>query len=260
MVHHRRRAVTALGSLLAVSAVFVAACSTGGDSGPSASDLLAKGVAATEKLTAVHVVFTSSGDVSLMAKAGEADVVVDPEAAKGKATVAGREGDGEVPFVFVDKVLYLDPDGSGFRDYGQRSSTYDVSVLVDKERGVSAVAKAMKNVAKAGEESIDGVATTKITGTAASRALSGITGVDLGAGRDEVDVPVTFWIANGDPNNVVRVSAAGGADAAYTVTFSKWNAPVAITKPDGVRQPSTPPLSTPPTTATPVKPGEGTPR
>lgn len=199
-------------------------------------------------LTGATVVIDVEGSLQgLNASKVEADISTEPElVGEGTATLQmGSDKSVSAPFVYVDDDMYANVDDKGFIDYGDGRSIYDVSNVLNADKGVPHVLRSIKGAKEDGSETIDGVKTTKITGTLPAKELSGLTGASPQAKGLNEDIPVTVWIADDGSNNVVRVSSAPAEGASLTVTLSDWGKTVKVTKPADVKSPSAKPSAAP---------------
>ena len=118
----------------------------------------------------------------------------------------------DAKFVFVDGNLYSDLASPGkYINYGDGISIYDVSTLLDPDRGLAMVLSNLKDPKVAGTEQVNGIPTTKITGSSSSNDISRLAGRRLGP-QDATTVPTTVWIAS-DGSRVRSVPRSGPRSA-----------------------------------------------
>ncbi|WP_026918834.1 LppX_LprAFG lipoprotein [Gordonia shandongensis] len=256
----RSKRFAALAAALAVAgSVALTGCSDSdadGDapasSDPGAASTLNAAADATAALTGAHLQITVDGKLqSLNASSVEADVQTKPEiVGEGTATLTMGQKSTKAPFVYVDGRMYADIDDQGYIDYGDGRSIYDVSKVLDDEKGVPAVLRSIDGAAEDGTEAVDGTEATKITGTVAAADLSGLTGLSEKAKGIDEEIPVTVWVAKDGSNHVLRVEAAPAKDASLTVTLSDFDKKVEVSKPKDVKRPSKKPTSTDPSQPT----------
>ncbi len=255
MNRSQRVAAGAFAGAVAAS-IILTGCSSSDDAGSetttsAASDSAAKSTldaaaTATEALTGAHLVVTVDGKVqSLNASKVDADVETKPEL-KGKGTTTLNMGGRTVsaPFVYIDGKLYANVGDKGFQDYGDGRSIYDVSKVLDTEKGVPAILRGMQGATKSGSETIDGVKTTKITGTVTGKELAGLASTPSTGKLAEQTFDTTVYITDDGKNNVARVVVTPAKDATLTVDVSKWGQKVEVAKPKGVEAPTAKPKST----------------
>lgn len=214
------------------------AASAGASSSTSDPAALVSAAAdATAALKGAHLNLTVTGKIpNLTAKSVDADLVAQPKsAAKGTATVLLGTSEVSAPFVYVDGRLYADIDNKGYVDYGDGSSIYDVSVILNPDKGLAHLLRQMKNPTTTGAESIDQTATTKVTGTVAAKDLAPLTGANVTTNQD-AQVPISVWITGS--NQLARVVLTPVPNASMTIGLSKWNETVEVSKPSSIVTPS----------------------
>lgn len=252
-----QRVATAAVAAGIATAIALTGCSSNSDSGSSGSAtttastitdpaaLVTAAADSTDALTGAHLNLAVAGTIpNLTAKGVDADIVTKPQtAAKGTATVLLGTTEVAAPFVYVDKHLYADINNRGFVDYGDGKSIYDVSVVLNPDKGLANLLRQIQNPTKAGSEQIDGVSTTKITGTVPAAALGPLTGANV-TPNQAAPVPVTVWITS--DNQLARVVLTPAPGATMTINLSKWNNAIEVTKPTQIVTPS---ASTPPNPA-----------
>ncbi len=93
-----------------------------------------------KKVTGMHVSLAVSGDVpNLKVTKLDGDVTNTPQtAATGSATLLLGKNPQEAKFVYIDGHLYSDLGQPGtFTDFGAGKSIYNVSVLLDPDKGLA---------------------------------------------------------------------------------------------------------------------------
>ncbi|MGC5025375.1 LppX_LprAFG lipoprotein [Tsukamurella sp. DT100] len=245
----------AIVAITAASSIGLSACGSAGD-GASPSSSAAAGDAATAlvrsaldtatTVESVHFTLTTSGKLDrqqVVSAAG--DLIVRPKpSAQGTATVRAS-GDKPAAFVLLDGTMYADVGGSGFVAHRAGTSFYDVGALFDPKDGIPDILRTLRGAAIAGEEQIDGTASTRVTGTAKSSDLAELAGIRAAHGSSSAQAPVSIWIQTSAPHNVLRISGTPQADTRVQVALSNWGnrpsiaAPATRSVPSGA--PSTPP-------------------
>lgn len=253
--HRLFGAVLALG---AAAALTLTACSSSEDStpapttsDPAATQLLNTAADQTAALTGAHVTMKVDGPAyqGLNATAVTADVNTKP-AVSGKGTATLNMGGKSVdaPFVYVDDSFYANIDGQGWINYGDGRSIYDVSQILNPDKGVPHILRSLQGAKVDGAEQIDGAATTKVTGTVPAKEVSALTGA-TGQNDSDKSLDATVWIT--DDGQVARVAVQPDDKVTLTVDISGWNSSVEVSKPAGVQtptaKPSAPPASGEPT-------------
>ena len=172
----------------------------------------------TKALTGVHVAIRTTGNVDSMLGITSADVDVrgNPLAAKGSCTYQGQDG---VPFQIKGDNISV----KLFDDWTNLGSVSDLSTsrLLDPVNGVTKLLSGVTNLQAQGTEVIDGISTTKITGTVPTESVKIL---DPGARNSR---PATVWIAKDGSHRLVRADVDLGSGSVQ-ITLSKWNEPVNV--------------------------------
>ena len=251
---HRPQRVAAGAFTAGIAAALVlTGCSNSNDEGgdtPATSDAgattaLNSAADATAALTGAHVVLTVDGKYQAL-NASKVDVDLETKPGiEGKGTTTLNMGDKTVdaPFVYIDGKLYANVDDKGYQDYGDGRSIYDVSKVLDAEKGVPNILRKLEGAKIEGEENVGGVAATKITGTIPAKELSSLAGTAPQGEQADKDVPATVWVTKDGKNQVARVVVEPGDNVKMTVDIDKWNQKVDVTKPAKVDAPSEKPKS-----------------
>ncbi|HUO36560.1 MAG TPA: LppX_LprAFG lipoprotein [Mycobacterium sp.] len=173
---------------------------------------------ATKALTSVHLAIRTTGQVDSMLGITTADVDVrsNPLAALGVCTYNGQA---DVPFRIKDDTISV----KLFDDWTNLGSVSDLSAsrLIDPTNGVAKLLSGVTNLQSQGAEVIDGVPTTRITGTLPTDTVKIL---DPGARQSRA---ATVWIASDGSHRLVRASVDLGSGSVQ-VTLSKWNEPVNV--------------------------------
>ncbi len=206
-------------------------------SAPASSDeantLLKQAADAMKKVTGMHVSLAVSGDVpNLKVTKLDGDVTNTPQtAATGSATLLLGKNPQEAKFVYIDGHLYSDLGQPGtFTDFGAGKSIYNVSVLLDPDKGLANILAKLQNAQVKGTEQVNGVATTKITGKSSADDVATLAGSKLTA-ADITTVDTTVWIASDGSSHLVQLQFAPTSDTSVTLTMSDWGKQVTATKP-----------------------------
>jgi lipoprotein LprA len=212
---------------------------TSGGSTPAASGdattILKSAADALRKVTGIHVSLVTHGEVpNLRVSKLDGDVSNTPKTvATGTATVllGASASPQDAKFVFVDGHLYSDLGKAGsYTDFGDGKSIYNVSVLLDPNKGLANVVSKLQGAAVAGNEQINGVAANKITGNASADDIATLAGFKLTA-RDIKTVPTIVWVASDGSSHLVQFQINPTPDTSVTLTLSEWNKQVTATKP-----------------------------
>lgn len=229
----------------AAAALALTGCQTAPAPGPesssqsgsdeAASSLVAKSAEAMKKVTSAHVVLTAHGNVpNLKVTKLEADVANKPAVvATGEATVQMGDKTQTAKLIYVDDHLYSDiAEPGNWFDYGDGNSIYNLSVIFDPSNGLANALAHLKDPKSVGSETINGTPTTKITAKASTNDVAVLAGARK-APENAQEWPVTVWIAEGEPNNLVQaqIDVSGPADAKVTMTLSDFGKTVTAEKP-----------------------------
>jgi lipoprotein LprA len=185
------------------------------------------------KVTGMHVSLTVQGAVPNLAVTKlDGDVSSTPQTvANGTATLTVGKNPVDSKFVFVDGHLYSDLAEAGkFTDYGNGASIYDVSTLLDPDRGLAHVLANLQNPKAVGTEQVNGIATTKITGTSSTDDVATLAGSRLSP-ENAPPTPTTVWIASDGSNHLVKIEIVPVENGTVTLTMSEWGKQVTATKP-----------------------------
>ncbi|BBX60135.1 putative phthiocerol dimycocerosate transporter LppX [Mycobacterium shottsii] len=173
---------------------------------------------ATKALTSAHLAIRTTGKVDSMLGISSADVDLraKPLAAKGDCTYNGEAG---VPFRVKDDNISV----KLFDDWSNLGSVADLSAsrVLDPINGVTKLLSGVANLQSQGNEVINGIQTSKITGTLPTDSVKIL---DPGARSPR---PATVWIAQDGSHRLVRANVDLGSGA-VEVTLSKWNEPVNV--------------------------------
>lgn len=189
MKHPPCSVVAAATAILAV-VLAIGGCSTEGDAGKAsdtaatasngdAAMLLKQATDAMRKVTGMHVRLAVTGDVpNLRVTKLEGDISNTPQTvATGSATLLVGNKSEDAKFVYVDGHLYSDLGQPGtYTDFGNGASIYNVSVLLDPNKGLANLLANLKDASVAGSQQADGVATTKITGNSSADDIATLAG------------------------------------------------------------------------------------
>jgi lipoprotein LprA len=189
---------------------------------------------AMRQVTGMHLTVAVQGNVpNLSLTKLDGDVSNTPQTvATGTATLTVGQKPVDSKFVFVDGHLYSDVahPGGKYTDYGDGVSIYDVSILLDPNRGLANILSNLKDPKVAGTEQVNGVATTKITGTSSSSDVARLSGSRLGP-ENATSIPTTVWIASDGSHHLVQLQIVPVENGTVTLTMSDWGKQVTATKP-----------------------------
>jgi lipoprotein LprA len=226
------------GAVLAVTAaaaVALVGCSSSSDtsSGADAATLVQQSSEAMKNLTGAHFVITAEGKIpNLKVTKLEADVASKPAvAATGTASIQMGQQTQDAQLIYTEGHLYSDIAEPGtWIDYGPGSSIYNLSVLLDPQKGLANAVAKIKDPKVEGTEDINGTKTTKITGTASTNDIAELAGARK-APEKEQTVPITVWISDSEPHYLVKAEIQPVPDAKLVMTLSDFGKQVNVTKP-----------------------------
>lgn len=215
------------------------ASGTSGAPAPQATPQLLKDAAkATGDLHNIHIVLETTNITTLPMESVNADVTNQPEDKGGQAVGDARvrigpNGGPAVPkeFVVTNKTMYTKDDSGKYSSMGPADKIYDPGIVLDKDKGLGSVIARVQDPQVAGNETIDGVATVKVTGTVDAALVDPLV-PQIGKGVQTL--PITLYIADvkaggGTPTTPVLVRMVLDKDQGHvTVTLSKWGEAVTI--------------------------------
>ncbi|OBI88196.1 LppX_LprAFG lipoprotein [Mycobacterium asiaticum] len=236
---------TVAAAALAIVVALIGGCGSNGSDGaksPGSTANVTNGEAATllkqaadvmRKVTGMHVKVAVQGDVpNIRVTKLEGDVSNTPQTvATGVATVQVGEKSEEAKFVYVDGHLYSDLGQPGsYTDFGNGASIYNVSVLLDPNKGLANLLTNLKNGSVAGSQQVNGVATTKITGNSSATDVATLAGTRL-TDESVSTVPTIVWTASDGSSHLVQIQINPTSNTSVTLTMSDWGKQVTATKP-----------------------------
>ena len=226
--------------LLCAALVAVASCTGGANdtaattTSQGAQQLLAKSGASMKAVTSVQFTLTVQGDISAIPVHSATGSLTKAGDAKGSAQITEVGQLVQVDFVLVGDSFYLKGATGKYQKLpaSLAKSLFDPTAILDPNRGVAHVLASVQNPQPGGGVTVDGVATTKVTGKV-SKDIAG----DLVPGID-ADVDATLWLANDDKALPVKAqfvvpTTAGNSGATVDVDLSNYNQPVTVTAPTG---------------------------
>lgn len=236
------RAGTATAAAVMVTALVLTGCGSGknnssgsGSNAPSAdaAATVKQAADAMRKVTGMHLSLTVKGSVpNLEVTKLDGDVASSPQtAANGTATLTVGNSPVDSKFVFVDGHLYSDVAEPGkFTDYGNGASIYDVSTLLNPDKGLAHILANLQNPKAVGDEQVNGVATTKISGMSSTDDVATLAGSRLSP-ENAPPTPTTVWIATDGSSHLVKIEFTPVENGTITMTMSEWGKQVTATKP-----------------------------
>lgn len=150
--------------------------------------------------------------------------------AQGEGKFRINNNDTEVAFIVSDGQLYIKKDGdSEYTSIGEASKVYDPAIILDREQGLAKIIETLKGFKLDGSETVNGVAAKKVTGTVPAAVLDKVFPTQ-GDGKFSGDIPVTLYIADAAPYNLVKVNIKVKTGD-INLTTSDWQKKVDIQAP-----------------------------
>ncbi|MGB9305598.1 MAG: LppX_LprAFG lipoprotein [Mycobacterium sp.] len=213
----------------------------GASASPQASQLLQDCSKATTALHSVHVVLATDNLTTLPFDSVDADVTNQPQEQGGRAvgTANVRLGKNPTPvmkaFLVTNKTMYTKDDAGVYTSVGPAEKIYDPGIILAKDKGLGFAIGKIQGAQTAGNETINGVATVKLTGTIDAATIDPII-PQIGKGGGTL--PITLYITDvnaagappGGTPNLVRM-VVDKDQGHVTATLSAWGQPVNIPNP-----------------------------
>jgi LppX_LprAFG lipoprotein len=218
---------------------------------PDASKLVQESAKTTQTLRSVHIALTATNLPKLPVSSVNGDVTSQQQGNGQAVGDAKFRATPDAPFVdtqflVTDKVFYTKGADGKYNSVGPSQKIYDPAVILDKDKGLANVIKNVQNPKVDGKETIDGVATVKVSGTIDANVIDPVIPT-LGQGGGTL--PITLWIADvalaatptsipsdqpspGTGPNLVRMMV-NKDQGSVEVTLSNWAKPVTIPSPTG---------------------------
>ena len=171
---------------------------------PDAATLLKESNQTTKAQSSVHLRLAVQGEIKeLPIESLEGDLTNAPAvAAQGKANILflGQKLEG-VDFVVADGNLYgAITAGGSFQDFGPAADIYDVSAILNPDKGLANILANFSDPKADGRETLNGVETVRLTGTVSPDAVNKIAPQIAATGP----VPSTAWIREDGDHSLVQ--------------------------------------------------------
>lgn len=203
---------------------------------PEALKLLHDAATAMDSVKGVHLLLEVQGKVpNIPVTKLEGDLTNVPQpAAEGTTTLTVGQETRNAKFVYTDGHMYSDvgEPGGKFTDFGDGQSIFDVSNVLDPAKGLANVLNKITDAKVDGTADVDGVATTKVTGTSSTGTIAELGGNRYSGSKDSETMPTTVWIATDGTNHPVKIEINPVPDATMTLNLSDWGKQITVTKPD----------------------------
>jgi lipoprotein LprG len=224
----------AIFAVLFTAIALVAGCSSKSQDSskalPDAATLLKQSTDTTKSQTSVHLKLTVQGQIKDMPiESLEGDLTTTPAiAAQGKADIIflGQQLKG-VDFVVADGNLYGALTAGSFQDFGPAVDIYDVSAILNPGTGLANVLANFSDPKVDGRETVNGVATVRVTGNVSAEAVNKIAPQIAATGP----VPGTAWIQENGNHELVQAKLEPTPGNSVTMTLSDWGKSVTVNKP-----------------------------
>jgi LppX/LprAFG-like lipoprotein len=219
-----------------------------------ATPIVQESARTTETLRTVHLDLTATGLPKLPVESVNADVSSEVQGNGQAIGNAKFRATPEAPFVDTDflvtnKTFYTKAEDGTWTERGPADKIYDPGIILDRERGAANVIRSVQNPKPDGKETIDGVATVKVSGTIDAAVIDPLVPT-LGEGGGAL--PITLYIVDVGPPGATPTTSlpseapspgAGGPNlvrmvvtkdqGSVDVTLSNWAKPVNIPSPTG---------------------------
>ena len=146
-------------------------------------------------------------------------------------------------FLVTNKTMYTKNDAGAYISVGPAEKIYDPGIILDKDKGLGNVIGKVTNAQIVGNETVNGVATVKVTGSIDAAVIDPVI---PRLGKDGGTFPITLYIT--DVTAAASPTATPGSPAPapspnlvkmvvdkdqghVTVTLSAWGQPVNIPNP-----------------------------
>ncbi|MGA9374260.1 MAG: LppX_LprAFG lipoprotein [Mycobacterium sp.] len=185
----------------------------------AAEDLLRTSAEATKKLTSAHIKVDLKGEFDRVGQATaiEGDAQAKPLVVNGQVTY--RSGS-VAPLIVADDTVSVEIGGT-WNEVGATSVVIPPTVI-DLSGGLPTLMESLETAHIAGQDTIEGIATTRIAGTMPIDTVKEL----LPEATGPADVSV--WVrASGTPV-LARTVIDFSTEKAITVTVSNWDAPVTV--------------------------------
>jgi hypothetical protein len=219
------------------------AAPTSGTTSPQAAQLLQDSAKATGDLRAVHIVLGTTNLTTLPMESVDADVTNVQQGngqAIGNATIRLQPNAPTVSkqFLVTNKTMYTKNEAGAYTSVGPAEKIYDPGIVLDKDKGLANIVAKVQNPVIAGNETKNGVAVVKVTGTIDAAVVDPVVPQ---LGKEPGNLPITLYItdvkaaspAPGAPAPVANLVqlVVDKAQGHVTITLSAWGQPVNIPNP-----------------------------
>jgi lipoprotein LprG len=191
--------------------------------------LLKESNASTRALKSIHLELTVDGEIkNFPIKTLSGDLTQAPAVAgAGNTKLTFQGSDVDAKFVVIDSNLYVALSGDSFIDMGPAADVYDISAILNPDKGLANVLANFSDPKSESIETINGVETVKVTGQVSADAVNAIAPPIAATGP----VPGTAWIEKDGDHKLVQAKLQPSDGNGVQMTLSNWDKPVTVTKP-----------------------------
>jgi lipoprotein LprG len=149
-------------------------------------------------------------------------------AAQGTANILflGQRLEG-VDFVVADGNLFGAITKGSFQDFGPAADIYDVSALLDPDKGLGNLLANFSDPKADGRETINGIDAVRVTGTVSAEAVNNVAPQI----KATAPVPGTAWIREDGNHELVQAKLDTSPGNSITMTCTDWGKSVTVAKP-----------------------------
>jgi len=196
---------------------------------PDAATLLKDSNTATRALKSIHLDLTVEGEIkNFPIKTLSGDLAQAPAvAAQGNTKLTFQGSDVDAKFVVIDSNLYVALSGDSFIDKGPAADVYDISAILNPDKGLANVLANFSDPKSESTETINGIETVKVTGQVSAEAVNSIAPPIAATGP----IPGTAWIEKDGQHRLVQAKLQPSDGTSVQMTLSDWDKPVTVTKP-----------------------------
>jgi lipoprotein LprG len=180
-------------------------------------------------LKSIHLDLTVEGEIkNFPIKTLSGDLAQAPaSAAQGNTKLTFQGSDVDAKFVVIDANLYVALSGDSFIDMGPAADVYDISAILNPDKGLANVLANFSDPKSESTETINGIETVKVTGQVGAEAVNSIAPPIAATGP----IPGTAWIEKDGQHRLVQAKLQPSDSTSVQMTLSDWDKPVTVAKP-----------------------------
>ncbi|TDU05113.1 lipoprotein LprG [Streptomyces sp. 846.5] len=228
----------ALAAVIAVLALPLSACSSGGSGSssketanlPAAAQLLSSGATAMTAVQSVRFSIDASGQIAGLALRSATGQLTRAGNAQGKASISESGALVEINFVIVGSTAYIKGATGGYSKVplGIATAVYNPEAILDPNKGVVKLLQTATGARTVDRETLDGQSVYHVKALLAQPVLATLVPGDSSSEQGDLWLTVSS-------SQLVRVSfpvqTASGGSGSVTASFSDFDAPATITAP-----------------------------